>query len=433
MKILLALFGMALIMSSNRSLADGLNRCADLEWTNEDSRTQAGGWNWYPGKGKAQSLEDAYTFAEGLALKRLLQECQLIPANVKFNERCDFTNGSTFAVFVRASVLEKDCAQTRKDSKNLSLSNQALNKQYEAYLKKISSLEITAAAVDSKPLDKFELNWNKGDEAGANNVLQKECKAGTPEACFEYAYLEHLKGNIKEAKVLYTSLCSKDNLFACVNLGKIFHDKKDFKKAIELYEKGCHGGVQEACFKLGRHYRDVKNEEASRAFFQRSCDNDYFISCTFLGESFSRSGNIHKAKELFNKACDGKEYYGCWLLARELKDSDLNARKKLFNIACDGGIADACMWLGAIEERQGNKQGAIDLGTRQCDRGTALSCVHLSFISAQDKNYTTSIEFLDRALSLGFKRMDTIKKGSAFEPVRKLPAYKALLAKYKIK
>ena len=62
-----------LIFSSNAfSFFFSENKCEKLEWVAEDSRTQGGGWIWFPGKGTGVTVEESYSYAENLALQRLV-------------------------------------------------------------------------------------------------------------------------------------------------------------------------------------------------------------------------------------------------------------------------------------------------------------------------------------------------------------------------
>ena len=81
-----------------------------LSW---DSRTQSGGFTFFPGKGIGTTLEEAIVIAERMALDSLKKECGYIHRDTQFNERCDQQDGKVFYSFVRASIGQIKCKTIR--------------------------------------------------------------------------------------------------------------------------------------------------------------------------------------------------------------------------------------------------------------------------------------------------------------------------------
>lgn len=101
-------------------------------WVKEQSRTQAGGWIWFPGRGEARTEYDADVIARGRALDYLKQECQDIHKSVKFHERYVTKRKGKFHVFVRASVKQDDCKfmKNSKPEKRKKFINESLKSAY---------------------------------------------------------------------------------------------------------------------------------------------------------------------------------------------------------------------------------------------------------------------------------------------------------------
>ncbi len=95
--------------SIQRKLCTNYKPC-DGEWAKQESRTQGNGWIWYPSKATDSNLYKADLRAKGFALEQLTQECEVIPKDARFHERCVENNGGNYLVKVRVSVKNKSCA-----------------------------------------------------------------------------------------------------------------------------------------------------------------------------------------------------------------------------------------------------------------------------------------------------------------------------------
>jgi hypothetical protein len=118
MRLILLLFFLTYCLGAFSN--DCLSKKDELgkNWAAGSTRSQAGGWIWFLGKGKASSKQKAYSIAEGFALNYLVQECEGIPKTSKFIERCDerIVEGDIQS-FARISLRQKDCNYFKSLSK----------------------------------------------------------------------------------------------------------------------------------------------------------------------------------------------------------------------------------------------------------------------------------------------------------------------------
>jgi hypothetical protein len=118
------------------------SECEKLDWVNEEIRTQGGGRVWFKGKGKSENEDMAFRLAENNSLYFLKQECEAIPKETQFIERCLAKDENQFVAYVRATTLQKDC-KTVKSNKSQNHRNLFLEKQADehAFLQKIDDLK----------------------------------------------------------------------------------------------------------------------------------------------------------------------------------------------------------------------------------------------------------------------------------------------------
>lgn len=80
-----------------------VNKCTE-DWTKGETRSQAGEWVWFLGKGIAPRVKKADLYAKGQALDYLTQECSILHKSVRFIERCEERIGGSYIVYTRASI-----------------------------------------------------------------------------------------------------------------------------------------------------------------------------------------------------------------------------------------------------------------------------------------------------------------------------------------
>ena len=241
MKYYLILFTFFLLNTSLFPLDNGGNKCQNKKsedgsyWARNDSRTQGGGWIWFPGKGASENLEHAYMQAEGMAIKRLIMECNFPHKVVKFHERCDELDDGEYYAYVRASLKQDICSQTKNatpSEKKTSINSNlmAIYIRYQKYSDEVFSEE-------------SEKRKNK------NNKLNF-CNADNGSKCLKYAKYEWINGN-KEQAIKYGKIgCMNDDAKSCAMIGKFFRKKNDKKKAKKFFIKSCELGLKKVCEKL---------------------------------------------------------------------------------------------------------------------------------------------------------------------------------------
>lgn len=89
------------------------NSCNE-DWAKGESRSQAGEWIWFLGKGIASSNKQADLNAKGQALYYLTQECSIPHKSIRFVERCEERVGDSYIVYTRASITHQNCNEAKK-------------------------------------------------------------------------------------------------------------------------------------------------------------------------------------------------------------------------------------------------------------------------------------------------------------------------------
>lgn len=329
-------------------------KCETIDWVAEDSRSQGGGWIWFPGKGSGSTVEESYQYSENLALQRLEQECQNIPISVKFNERCDQKSGDTIESFVRVSVTDIDCkkAQNKKIQTNEKLKGQLENYLALKNLKELSGLDEGEKYNYARTINEDNPNLSK-------KILKELCSKSISGSCELYfktlMKLKMYDQVIAESKVK----CSKNDQQSCdffvlgnlhimpekefiaktkqdeewkrlIHSGSKSHLSGYFyaiiqendKKALEIHRDLCTSGSEVSCY-----------SGATLAIMHDLKDFDFFSDRMNKMAIEDQSGltNFLKAKlhtvlgqsslRTYEKACE-KIFYGCvvmYLKTQELK------------------------------------------------------------------------------------------------------------------
>jgi len=157
-------------------------------WTKEQSRTQGGGWIWFPGKGVSKQAHDADLAAKGKALDYLLQECQALHRSIKFHERAVEKKKGQFHVYVRASIKQKECKQSASASEEekKALSSETLKSVYFQYKLAMAKKTIDYSVCNynnSYCLQKVSLEFQMRNDYVALLYAQYACEKGVEIAC----------------------------------------------------------------------------------------------------------------------------------------------------------------------------------------------------------------------------------------------------------
>lgn len=158
------------------------------EWTQEVSRTQGGGYIWFPGKGTAYTEIEAEDLARGQSLDYLVQECQILHKEIRFNERFVEQVEKKFVVYVRASITQKQCNEAKYATLEFrkKISNRRLLDTYHNY--KVTIAEEAVAHVQCTYQDAYCGEFGV-QQIYLNNLylalayFKKACAIGLPTGC----------------------------------------------------------------------------------------------------------------------------------------------------------------------------------------------------------------------------------------------------------
>lgn len=190
--------------------------CVDQSWVKEQSRTQGGGWIWFPGNGKSNSQAHSTLIAQGTALEYLIEECGEIPMEVKFHEKCIDQKEGQYIVYVRASVTQDQCTAKVKN-KNIELARK-LN-QYRAYK--------SDRLVDTKICNRYNASdcylqadkeWRANNVSLASAYAKAACAFGDNYSCGFYGYLQFEMGDVYTAIKYVEMACKNGDKFSCKEL-----------------------------------------------------------------------------------------------------------------------------------------------------------------------------------------------------------------------
>lgn len=182
---------------------EDLKPCTD-DWTKETSRSQGGGWVWFPGLGVHASLSRAILAAEGTSLNYLYGECQSIPNETKFNERCITRENQKYKVHVRASIRQNSCDPSSASNKEL-----------------VSRL-LSYRAIETK----HALDTSKCNETNA-------------EGCFLLAHKEKELKNLELSLAYSEAGCLYKDYYSCGFLGFLHWELGNAPEARKYLKLGC--------------------------------------------------------------------------------------------------------------------------------------------------------------------------------------------------
>lgn len=157
-------------------------------WTQEDHRTQGGGWIWFPGKYLALTEIGADVMAKGMAVAYLMEECQLPHKEIRFNERHVEEVDGKYRVYVRAAIKDSQCREGKYGSAELreKVVNRSLLTLYRQYKLKVTELQIADKVCAIDPLyclgqarqEAHMENWYR-----AYIYAERSCRAGLEGGC----------------------------------------------------------------------------------------------------------------------------------------------------------------------------------------------------------------------------------------------------------
>ncbi|MBK25697.1 MAG: hypothetical protein CME70_16990 [Halobacteriovorax sp.] len=378
--------------------------CDKQKWTREDGRTQAGGWIWFPGKGTGESTQIAYLKAEGMAIDRLLKECNFPHKEVKFHERCDEKVGKFYRAFVRASLTHKQCQQTKYASAEFKkkIKNEKLLKTHAQYLKAITkdtAFEEKACtpkkALRCHEMGKYE--FQMGNSKKALTYFDRGCRGGNMDSCFNAGITEKINGNTRKAMAFFKLTCQgkkAEDGEGCYFVGLLLLDDSEEARAMTYLERGCASGVSAACFKLGQLYQNKNNQYLSQTYLVKSCRSDYKEGCFEVAKIYYDLGDRNKAKEFSKKGCRMNHEKSCYNLGSLEKEDKLVSRKA-FEKACGLGLGLACIKAARLKKKSDS------LYLRGCELGESKGCKEMSIRFYDRGKKGKSLEYSKLACKLG--------------------------------
>ncbi len=221
-------------------------------------------------------------------------------------------------------------------------------------------------------------NWHAAgftfpkDQAKSATLMKRSCDLGYASGCLSLAnlYIAGDKGLSKDtaqASTLLSRACESGNASHCERLGTAYQKgelgAKEPQKALDAFGKACDVGGMRACASAGQILRtgDGVPADAVKAkdFFERGCTQKTpgWDACLALGEIHEKAGDKAKAAEAYAR--------GCMLGAC--------ARAAAIYEKGDGVKADAAK--------------AVELYTRACANGDVVSCDKLgALLERTDKD-----------------------------------------------
>lgn len=423
----------------SHAFADSKDDCLNAEWNQTDSRTQGGGWIWFPGKGTSSStLEDAYLKAEGLAISRMIQECEAPHKESRINERCDYQDGLEYKAYVRVAILDAKCREIKYGDKSVKerATNPELQRTYSRYLEKVGAIQNHSGSrkdIDCSKyppekclsigrleygLENYSLALEYFDDVCRNEVqtgcfnaglaswmLRKNdkaigyfslpCKQNDAQACyFKGKLLFELGISIGEAKNILRKSCSLKNGKACFEIGKISESEKQLSEAEDLYTKACVLKISDACHNGSRLLYDLGEIEKSSRLSKMGCEHKLAKPC-FNYAFLTVKKNKPLAVEYFKKACDFGMPNGCERAGDHSPDKSF--RHKIYLKGCRLGGKDSCHKSALLALDSSDNNNFKKYSEEACVLGAAKACYNLSLLSKKSGNASESERYRELA------------------------------------
>jgi hypothetical protein len=206
-------------------------------WARETSRTQGGGWNWYPGSAADQDKERAVYLATNRALDYMVKECATIPLGTKFHERFDRHKNGYWEIYVRASVKDAECRKTKvmKDETKFKYTHKSLGRQYAKYIQDFDTVEIDSQI----------------------------CHGYHTVGCFIVSTTAWKRGKLKKAAAYAREGCRLGHSESCGHYGMVLWDMQRLSEALSYLKKACSYQVDQYC-EDATYLEDKINQLAKR-------------------------------------------------------------------------------------------------------------------------------------------------------------------------
>ncbi|MBT7567289.1 hypothetical protein HN630_00100 [archaeon] len=306
------LFGALLFFCSCSSTKD--NRQPD--WTRIQHRTQGGGWIWYPGKGEHQNHHLAALLAKGQALAYLIEECAAPHLEAKFNERYESKADNKTVVYVRASIKDSQCRESKYGSGEIKgiTSNNKLWEIYTFYQNYIAGQSIDLSICRKENvycLDQANKSADRGQWYQALRYSQYSCSKGLKGGCNTVKIILKLLNQDQYKIQLYKrsnfpdlDYCKANNNFCnkqaeqisqrirarrekSISKKKWYYESQDvidIGNVFMMTQYACGSQVQDACKELSRISFDKTSELKKEVlnYLKFACKNKVNPACRVL-------------------------------------------------------------------------------------------------------------------------------------------------------
>lgn len=402
--------------NSSIARANTKGECSSQEWTKEQSRTQGGGWNWYPGRGDGESLEEATLWAEGRALKLLVGECQFPHKEVKVHERCVEYKEGKVEVFLRMSLRDFECQASKYASEltRAKIENGELLSVLQRYENMLNSQKGIRKEVchikNAEGCHRLaKILYGQNERNKALELFEQACGYGNRDSCFNAASIYKNTGNLNKAKVYYKTSCDDEDGEGCFLLAQII-DQRNAKK---YFHKACSLGLHESCLKLARELFENHSLDSDE-FFSKSCpqESDEKIkfnkfagqlinTCHQVGLHYLDQKDLKKAEDYFNLACLNKNSKSCFNYALFLEKKSDPKSEAYFDNSCKLGLGLGCFHLGELQKKKKSPKKMLQNFVRGCNLGHEQSCHQASVAYFDRKEHSESLKFSKFACKLG--------------------------------
>jgi TPR repeat protein len=348
--------------------------CRENSWVSGPVISEENEWFFFRGESTDMDLEFAMTKARGMALDRLVNNCEKIPKQTKILKLCKERVGAGIQVFVQAAIYNGDCFKIKiaKPEEAAALINQDLSEEYNYYLEKIVK------------------NYAP---------VNLECGPSAPKNCAEKgAYFFDLAVYPKALEFLEYS-CDSGDLKSCLLGGISSFLIKEQDASISLFRKTCKKEESSGCLFLGVIYELLNNNKLAQNNFIKSCFLENPRGCLFLGELLEQLNNGPKALKSFHSSCLMNSGEGCEMAYRKL--SAYPEVAEIFgHKACILKREGVCFGLGLKKLENKKLQDALKFFKRSCDLGLAMGCRQTGEM-VRVKSLKKSIDFFDSGCDLG--------------------------------
>jgi TPR repeat protein len=378
------------------------SKCNQLDWTQEDSRTQGGGWIWFPGKGVGTTIEDAYLKAEGLAIGRLIQECGVPHKEVKIHERCDEKNDLEYMAYIRVSILESKCVEIKyaNEEKKKVLLNRELMKIFHKYQARIeesknqntsSKTIICTVEMNKRCLDRGRVEYSLGNHEIALQYYDEVCKNGELDGCFNAGLASWMLKNQDQALRYFNLPCKQNDATACYLKGRLLKLSGRPLEDIEaIFKKACDLKKGEACYEQALVNESQNKMMLAAINYEKSCNLNVTDGCHQGSAFFFTQGDLNRAEKLSEQGCKNNFNKSCFNHGLVLQKIGSKDYLKSFEKACILGLGQGCEKSGDIHKGQ-KSETALTFFNKGCELGNKEACHKgaLSFLDKKDiKSFT---------------------------------------------